>query len=825
MIQSLLGYRYKSLWHQVFPIIAAVFAAFPATVQLPSGSVHCLSLLSPLLSALDSLHSTADIAKEYGASIEDAIGAAIAYHGPEQLLSQLPLQLPIATATPSTFTQQLAASRVWLLPLIRQHTRATTAASFFTAIQPHITAVHAQAQQWESEGQPTHRRACELLVEQLWDTFPAFCHWCVDVSSMRQWAKRVGDWLTGNEWQYAHPLLARGLTIMIRDNQQVVHEWEQKATDEQQHDDDATEAAKVFEEDDDEDDVKDGPSKTATAIDGPSKTATAIATTTHKKDTSTAAVVVKYPFDHSTVTIDTAQSNLSTLASYAKNFLPLLFNLVTRIEHKRDVVLECVEAYASISDSTTINALFKRVLQRLLEADTASMSGVVDVSVTDRAHVMSDIVLAMTASLDESNVGLLWRSVEAQLTGSDAITQKKAYKLLSGICRHHPQYFAQHWQQILAAVTAATSSLLPSAAKVRLTCLTALCLPIPPLLITAGDEGRQLLSHLPQLLGEVLLALKEPSFKTRSAAYGFINQLGQAMTAADTQLVSQDLVSTLDTWQLSSPDPLHPLFNEYLYMLLGGLAGTSPHMQSATVMAFSHLLFSCRAAMPPAMTASLLSTFLPLLGSPSREVNKSMMGLVKVIALSLPPDQLRYNLDDLFGRYFVSLRLQPEKADMARNLITWIRQAFERNLPVISWMDDKTRAVAMEKANAVLELVGGPTDGAWADYSRVTITRDQFYINWLQIQQMRADDEWRQLTRPISRAKFTMNPSLVNAQYSPRANAMTYPAAILQEVSACTARALPLTALTAVELHILYRTWLTCPRFPLCVSIAVSAFL
>ena len=72
-----------------------------------------------------------------------------------------------------------------------------------------------------------------------------------------------------------------------------------------------------------------------------------------------------------------------------------------------------------------------------------------------------------------------------------------------------------------------------------------------------------------------------------------------------------------------------------------------------------------------------------------------------------------YNLDDLFGRYFVSLRLQPEKAEVARNLITWIRQAFERNLPSISWMDQKTRDVALDKANAVLELVGGPRDGNW----------------------------------------------------------------------------------------------------------------
>ena len=45
---------------------------------------------------------------------------------------------------------------------------------------------------------------------------------------------------------------------------------------------------------------------------------------------------------------------------------------------------------------------------------------------------------------------------------------------------------------------------------------------------------------------------------------------------------------------------------------------------------------------------------------------------------------------------------------------------------------------------------------------------------------MRARDEWLQLTKPISRARFGMNPSLVNAQYSSRQNAMTFPAAILQ---------------------------------------------
>jgi len=46
---------------------------------------------------------------------------------------------------------------------------------------------------------------------------------------------------------------------------------------------------------------------------------------------------------------------------------------------------------------------------------------------------------------------------------------------------------------------------------------------------------------------------------------------------------------------------------------------------------------------------------------------------------------------------------------------------------------------------------------------------------------LKTDEEWNQLTKDISRARFSMNPSLVNAQYSSRQNAMTFPAAILQQ--------------------------------------------
>ena len=182
----------------------------------------------------------------------------------------------------------------------------------------------------------------------------------------------------------------------------------------------------------------------------------------------------------------------------------------------------------------------------------------------------------------------------------------------------------------------------------------------------------------------------------------------------------------------------------------------------------------------------VLNASMPYLAWDVRAVHHTYFGDDEY-AVALPNDYtycsglVVNNLDDLFGRYFVSLRLQPEKARVARDLITWIRQAFERNLPSISWMDDATRAVALDKAYAVLELVGGPENGNWGDYSQVTITRDSWFMNWFQIQGMRARDQWVQLTKPISRGRFTMNPSLVNAQYSPMANVMTFPAAILQE--------------------------------------------
>ena len=181
-----------------------------------------------------------------------------------------------------------------------------------------------------------------------------------------------------------------------------------------------------------------------------------------------------------------------------------------------------------------------------------------------------------------------------------------------------------------------------------------------------------------------------------------------------------------------------------------------------------------------------LNESMPYLSSNIRLTHMQHFGAITgVESIALPDRYLEcsemvvYNLDDLFGRYFMARRLGPEMRQQARELITWIREAFERNLPEVDWMDDATRTLALAKANAMVELVGGPENGNWSDYSEVIIRRDRLYDNWFQIRALRTSEMWVQLTQPLSRGRFGMNPSLVNAQYNSIQNSITFPAGIL----------------------------------------------
>ena len=68
----------------------------------------------------------------------------------------------------------------------------------------------------------------------------------------------------------------------------------------------------------------------------------------------------------------------AVLARYSKNYLPILFNLYTSSseaeEGERLPLLQCVQAYITITDQTLVTTFFNKVVEKIAEEDLEKRS-------------------------------------------------------------------------------------------------------------------------------------------------------------------------------------------------------------------------------------------------------------------------------------------------------------------------------------------------------------------------------------------------------------------------------------------------------------------
>lgn len=200
-------------------------------------------------------------------------------------------------------------------------------------------------------------------------------------------------------------------------------------------------------------------------------------------------------------------------------------------------------------------------------------------------------------------------------------------------------FFSKNWRQIVKDISEATTHVHPSCSRSRLLTIKSLLCRVPDLL-TQPD----ILSVLPTFLGEVILSVKETSHKARDSAFEVLVSLGHRMSASRFSPALADLA--LSPASSSSSDPL---MSEYICMIAGGLAGTSPHMQSATVLALARILYEFRNSLAQEIIREILVTVLPLFTSKSRELIKSLLGFVKVCILSLQLELLTQHLPKIIS--------------------------------------------------------------------------------------------------------------------------------------------------------------------------------
>ncbi|XP_055538182.1 neprilysin-1-like [Wyeomyia smithii] len=137
------------------------------------------------------------------------------------------------------------------------------------------------------------------------------------------------------------------------------------------------------------------------------------------------------------------------------------------------------------------------------------------------------------------------------------------------------------------------------------------------------------------------------------------------------------------------------------------------------------------------------------------------------------------------GALFIRENFNHESKETALEMIRTIREAFNELLADNHWMDDETRAVAKEKADAMNERIGYPeilTNAAELDkeYVNLTVSNDNFINNILNILKWEAERNMQLLRKPVDKDKWTTEPAVVNAFYNPNKNDIVFPAGILQ---------------------------------------------
>jgi len=136
------------------------------------------------------------------------------------------------------------------------------------------------------------------------------------------------------------------------------------------------------------------------------------------------------------------------------------------------------------------------------------------------------------------------------------------------------------------------------------------------------------------------------------------------------------------------------------------------------------------------------------------------------------------NVGEAFGQLYVKVAFPPEAKAKMETLVGNLQVALKARIEKLDWMSPDTKQKALAKLGTFKSKIGYPDK--WRDWNGLTTGRDSYYGN---VQAANAFNyKWQlgKIGKPVDKTEWGMTPQLVNAQYNPLNNDITFPAAILQ---------------------------------------------
>lgn len=141
-----------------------------------------------------------------------------------------------------------------------------------------------------------------------------------------------------------------------------------------------------------------------------------------------------------------------------------------------------------------------------------------------------------------------------------------------------------------------------------------------------------------------------------------------------------------------------------------------------------------------------------------------------------------YAISSLFVRAAFNGRSKPASEVMINN----VRTAFMEHLKLLDWMAPETKIEALDKANAISDMIGYPefildTKKLDEKYDGLEFNASEYFENNVRLAKFDLRKNLERLKeRKVDRNRWGMSPIQVNAYYTPTKNQIVFPAAILQ---------------------------------------------
>ncbi|PID88585.1 MAG: peptidase M13, partial [Bacteroidia bacterium] len=135
-------------------------------------------------------------------------------------------------------------------------------------------------------------------------------------------------------------------------------------------------------------------------------------------------------------------------------------------------------------------------------------------------------------------------------------------------------------------------------------------------------------------------------------------------------------------------------------------------------------------------------------------------------------------MGEALGKLYVEKYFPAAAKQRMEKLVENLRVALGHRIDKLTWMSDDTKALAQAKLASITVKIGYPEK--WLDYGPLKVTADNFYQNVRNARMFAFQDNINKIGKPYDKLEWGMTPQTVNAYYSPTANEIVFPAAILQ---------------------------------------------